>query len=116
MKKTLFLIFFIFLFIAAPAFAQTENEIVFLGLELEKLLSLVNALVSITLFIITFLALKRDGRKKLLYISIAFLVFAIRSFLVSLELFIEEIPYIDPIAAVLEFIALMSFFFGVFKK
>ena len=115
-QKNISLIFFSFLFLIPIALAQDlENSPELFGVEMELLLSLVNILVSLILFIITFLAFRRDGRNRLLYVSIAFLIFAVKSFLVSLELFVE-IGFIDPIAVVLESLALMSFFIGVFKK
>jgi hypothetical protein len=93
-----------------------EEEIEIFGLELEKVLTLMNAWLSLFLFIVAFIAYRRDGRKRLFYVSLAFLLFAIKSFLISSELFIPEIPYIDPIAVILEFGVLLSFFYGVLKK
>jgi hypothetical protein len=108
----------VFILFSPLALAQ-EDEISkspeILGVELELLLSAVNVLVASILFIITFLAFKRDGRQRLFYVSLAFLIFAVKSLLVSLELFVE-IGFIDPIAVFLEFLALLSFFIGVFKK
>ena len=117
MKINLICLISLLLISLAPAvFAQDiENSPELFGIELELLLGLINSIVSLILFIITFLAFKRDGRDRLLYVSIAFLIFSIKSFLVSLELFVE-IGLIDPIAVILEFVALMSFFIGVFKK
>lgn len=95
---------------------DNDGDIEILGLELEKLLSLINGLLAIILFIVAITAYRRDGRKRLLYVSIAFLLFAIKGFLVSSELFIPEIELIDPIVTILESAIILSFFFGVLKK
>ena len=88
----------------------------FLGLELEKVIMFLTGLVALVLFTITFAAYRRDKRPKLFYISIAFLLFAVKSLMLSSELFIEQIECFEPIAIVLELLALISFFYGVFRK
>ena len=100
------------------AIAEDEDikDIKLLGLELEKLISLVNGLLSTILFVVALIAYKRDGRKRILFVSIAFLLFAIKNFLVASELFIPEIELIDPLATILEFAIILTFFFGVLKK
>ena len=96
--------------------AQEDEDIEIFDLELEKLVALINAWLSVLLFTLTFIAYKRDGRKRLFYVSLAFLLFAIKSFIMSSELFIQEIHWIDPVAVALEFAILLSFFYGVLKK
>ena len=105
-------------FFSFGVFAQEEekNEAEFLGFELESILFMIGAWLSLFLFLITFAAYKRDGRKRLFFISLGFLLFALKNFMVSSELFIGEIEWFDPTAVVLEFAALLSFFFGVLKK
>ena len=116
----LIFIFLSFLLTSMPIVSAAEEEAkditVLGGLELEKLLNLVNGLIALILFIIVFMAYKRDGRRRFLYVSIAFLLFSIKGFLVASELFIPEIPLLDPIIVLLEFIIILSFFFGVLKK
>jgi len=109
----------IFLFLLPGVLGQLEEEgddPEFLGFEIEKLLSLINGLLALALFIITFVTYRREYRLRLLYVSIAFLLFSIRSFLKAHELFIEEIGWIDPITVFLDFIVLLVFFYGIFKK
>jgi hypothetical protein len=86
------------------------------GLELEKVLMMITAWISIFLFVLTFMAYKRDGRKRLLYVALGFLLFAIKNFLISSELYLPEISWFDPTAVALEFVAILSFFFGVIKR
>lgn len=117
MKKIIALIILVVLNLNI-IYAQTEEskDIEFLGLELEKLVMLITAFVSTILFIFTISAYKRDGRSKLLYISIAFLLFSIKSFMLSSELFIQPAQWIEPSAILLELLAIISFFYGVLKK
>ncbi len=119
MKKTMFAIsVLLILFSSIPlTISQSEDgNYLIKGFELEKLVALLNAWISIFLFVLAFLAYKRDGRKRLLYVSIAFLLFAIKSFLISSELFFPEVEWFDPLSTLLELGVLLSFFYGVLKK
>ena len=62
------------------------------------------------------LAYIRTGRTKLLYVSAAFLLFAIKGFLMGSEIFFGEFPGVDIITSVLDFAILLAFFFGVIKR
>ena len=75
------------------------DDIEVLGFELEKLLNLGSGLLATGLFIATSLAYKRTGNKRLIYVSAAFLLFAVKGFLTSHELFFGEWPWVDPIAS-----------------
>ncbi|MEK6926350.1 MAG: hypothetical protein AABW50_03670 [Nanoarchaeota archaeon] len=98
-------------------FAQEEKaDFAVFGLELEKLISLINGILASILFIVSLTAYKRDGRKRLLFVSIAFALFAVRSFLLAYELIGESISILDPIATVIDFFVILSFFYGVFKN
>jgi hypothetical protein len=121
MKIKIFIMtFIIFAFIIAPSLVSAQEEVSgedigLLGIELELLISLITGVIALVLFCITFLAFQRDGRERFLYISIAFLLFAIKSFLVFSEVFVE-IELIDPVAIFLELIVILLFFFGVIRK
>jgi hypothetical protein len=119
MKKTKILgLFFLVLALIIPlTHAATEQEdIEIFGIELELILAMINAWIALFLFVITFIAYRRDGRKRLFFVSLAFLLFSIKSFLVSSEMFIPEIPWLDPTVIILEFIVIILFFYGVLKK
>lgn|SRR3989344_463821 len=119
-KKIIGLLIFIVIvlsFFSIHVNAQEEDGNYLLkGFELEKILFSVNAMLSVFLFVVAIAAYRRDGRNRLLFVSVGFLLFAIKNFLVSSELFFPEIEWFDPFAVVLEFLALLSFFFGVLKK
>src|SRR3989344_6949103 len=105
-------IFFLLIAFLTPVVSAAEDDgnIELFGFELEKLLSLATGLLATVLFITAFIAYKRDGKKRLLYVSIAFLLFALKGFLVSSELFIPVSDIIDSIAVILEFAAILTFF------
>ena len=86
------------------------------GFEVEKLISLINGILALILFTLTSISYTRTASSRLLFVSFAFALFAIRSLLVAYELIGQEIPFVDPITVVLDFVAMLSFFFGVLKK
>lgn len=103
--------------LAPFAFAQEEDDdLEVFGFELEKLLNLGSGLLSTGLFIVTLAAHARSNNKRLLYVSFAFALFAVKGFLTSLELFMPEFSWVDPVASMLNFAILLSFFIGVIKK
>jgi hypothetical protein len=108
-------------FISSNVLAQQEGEedrrdFKVFGFELEKLIALVNAWLSLFLFVVTFIAYKRDGRKRLFFVSLAFLLFSIKSFMLGSELFFPEVEWFDPVGKFLEFFMVLSFFYGVIRK
>lgn len=117
MDNRFFTILIISLIILPTILAQEDKgDINIKGIELEKVLSFINGIIAFILFLITFVSYKRNGRNRLLFVSIAFFIFSIRSFLVSSELFISNIEWIDPISIVLDLIVLLLFFSGILKK
>jgi len=115
MKKLVFIL--VFLLMANSSFAQLEDDDPsVLGLEIEKLLNLGSGILATALFALTWLAYKKTGNKRLVYVSMAFLLFAAKGFLTSLELFSIEFSWIDPVASFLNFAILLAFFFGIVKK
>ena len=118
--KTLCIILILLIQLPLPvlaAEAEDQNQdITVLGFELEKLLNLGSGLLAIALFVLTLSAYKRSKNKRLLYVSIAFLLFAIKGILMSMEILFGDWTWVDPVASVLDFAILLSFFFGILKK
>ena len=110
------ILFFNFSAVHALAESDGNEDTMFLGLELDKLIAFVNGVLAFVLFLITFVAYRREYRKRLLYVSVAFALFSIRSFLMSSELFMPEISWVDPVSTVLDFVILLTFFLGLLKK
>jgi hypothetical protein len=112
------LLLVVIVFVSTNVIAQEEDggDIEILGFELEKILAMLNAWIALFLFIVAFIAYRRDGRQRLLFVSVAFLLFSIKSFMLASELFFPEVSWFDPVGKILEFGALLSFFFGVLRK
>ena len=102
--------------IAFAAALEEADDFEVYGLELEKLLNLGSGLLATGLFIVTMLAYTRTKRQRLLYVGGAFFLFAVKSFLMSSELFFGEWLWVDPTASALNFAVLLSFFIGLTKK
>jgi hypothetical protein len=99
------------------ALAEELEDFKIFGLEAEKLFNFGSGLLAIVLFALTGIAYKRTKRKKLAYVSLAFMFFAVKGILMSTELFLGDwAAWIDPVASFLDFAILLSFFFGVTKK
>ena len=107
----------VFIQLSSIALAEEFEDFAVFGLELEKLLNLGSGILATGLFILIVIAYKRTKRKRLAYVSLAFLLFAVKGFLMSTELFFGDwASWIDPLASFLDFAILLSFFFGVIKK
>ena len=123
MNKKLFvflaLIFILTISLSTAAYAQEDffdDDIMVFGLELEKLLNFGAGLLALVLLYLTAVAYKRTGKKRLLYVSAAFGIFAVKGFLTAHELFFEEWEFVDPIASLLSFAVMICFFMGLIKK
>lgn len=121
MKKHFILAGLLFILFLTPfAFAEentTESgdwEIG--GLEVEKLLNLGSGILATALCFVTLSAYKTTNRKRLLYVAIAFALFAIKGFLTSTELFFGDWTWVDPVASMFNFGILLAFFVGIIKK
>lgn len=99
----------------AAAEGDFEDPEIF-GLEVEKLLFFVSAHLALALAVLTLIAYLRTKKSRLIFVTSAFFLFSAKLFLLSLELFIEEIPGIDIVAAFFDFAILLAFFYGVIKK
>jgi hypothetical protein len=124
-KKNPLLIIFLFLLVSVlfshlilAAEQTTENDLkVLSGIELDNVITLLSSILAVILFSLTLLAYKRTGRNKLIYIALAFLLFAIKGFLISSDIFfLNKGAWVDPVANFLDFAILISFFCGMIKK
>lgn len=118
MKKTAFFVIIAILVIQLSSFvfAQEGDEFMVFNLEAEKLLNLGSGILALALFIVSLVAYKRTKLKKLVYISTAFGIFAVKSLLISMELFFGDLSWTDPVASILDFGILLAFFAGMLKR
>lgn len=108
---------FVFLILSLPVFAEEfDEDWVLFGIEGEKLFNLCSGALALLLFVLTAVAYSRTRNGRLLYVSFAFFLYAIKGVLLSLELFFGEWGWVDPVAAVLDFFILLCFFRGILKK
>jgi len=116
--STTFAFFLLVGIFSTHAFAENENEITVLsGIELDNIITLISSILSIILFTLTFVAYKQSGKSKLSYIAAAFLLFAIKGFVLSSDMvFVYAVNWMDPAAHLLDFAILLLFFSGIIKK
>ena len=114
-----FVFFILISFLSIQVLAQSTDgkDVLFHGTELDNIITLFSSIIAVILFVFTFIAYKRTGRNKLIYVAAAFLLFAIKGFIQTSDMFITySINWIDPIATILDFAVLLLFFFGIIKK
>ena len=81
-----------------------DNESSDSGIGIDELVLIGSSLLAMGLFILTFIAYKRDGRKRLLYVATAFLLFFIKGILLSIDAFSpQKGVWADPLANFLDF-------------
>src|SRR4030095_2246375 len=108
-------LFLILFFSLSSAFDLTADVIVY-GFELDKVLNLLSGVLSLGLFILTVMAYQRTRSRRLLFVSLAFLLFAAKGFLTSSELFFGDWGLVDSVASIMDFAILLSFFAGIIGK
>ena len=117
-RPLIFLSFLLIFLFSFPVSAQDDegDDIKVYDFELDKLLSLGSGMLALALFIFTRIAYKRTQNKRLSYVSVAFLLFAIKGFAIAHELVFAEWPLIDVFSNILDFAILIIFFLGIIKK
>jgi Co/Zn/Cd efflux system component len=122
MKKMLFLMIILAVLLSSSILALTEQtangEDVQLrnGLDLEQLLNFGSGILALVLFALTVTAYKRSKNNRLIFVSVAFLLFAVNGILISSQLLFGDWAWIDPIVSIINFAILVCFFFGILKK
>ncbi|MDP1694458.1 MAG: hypothetical protein Q8L34_02865 [Candidatus Woesearchaeota archaeon] len=116
MKSTPFLFLFFFLCSSFVVAEDTTTNLTIYNLEVEKLLNLGSGLLALLLAFLTWSAYTRTGNNRLSYVSLAFVLFALKGFLLAHELFFGEWPLIDTVTSILDFFILLAFFIGIIKK
>ncbi len=118
-RKIFLLSLFLILLTLPLVFAQESEEagdLEIFDIEVEKLLNLGSGLLATALCIVTLFAYQTTKRNRLLWVSIAFALFAIKGYITAIELFGIELVWIDPFASMLNFGILLAFFAGILKK
>lgn len=121
MKKTIVMAavaMFVSVLLSSVAVAQEleGDDLSIFGLEVEKLLNLGSGMLATILCGLTVAAYRRTDSSRLLYVGIAFFLFAVKGFLTSLELLSIDLTWVDPTSSFLNFAILLCFFAGIVKK
>ncbi len=108
----------VMLVLVVPIFAQEASDtITVFGLDANSIIVALTSLLALALGIISFMAYRRDGRSKYLFVVLAFLLFALKGvLLVGSDLFSLTQPFLDITAHLLDFGVLLCFFAGIIKK
>lgn len=111
--------FILITFFSVQILAETNEgkDVLFQGTDLDNIITLISSVLALILFGLTLIAYKRTQRSKLIYVAVAFLLFAIKGFIQTSDSFITyTVNWIDPIANVFDFVILILFFIGIIKK
>lgn len=94
-----------------------EQGIIMFVINLEVMISIISCVIAIFLFALSSLAYRKEKRSRLLFVMIAFFLFAIKGILFSIiEVFFETEMSLEWIALTLDFGILIMFFVGLIKK
>ena len=86
------------------------------GISIDTLISIATSILAVILFVISAIAYKKDKRKRLLFVTGAFFLFAVKGFLIVTDEFFPRTGWPEPVAHLLDFGILILFFSGLAKK
>ena len=99
-----------------PCKAQEGTEAAY-GIDIDSLITMAAGVLAIILFVISAIAYKKDKRRRLLYVTGAFLLFAAKGLLIASDVFFPQKGWwVDPTAHMLDFGILLMFFLGLIKE
>lgn len=93
-----------------------EDAIIGFGITLDILITIATSILAVILFVISAIAYKKDKRKRLLFVTGAFFLFAVKGFLIVADEFFPQTGWPEPVAHFLDFGILILFFSGLAKK
>jgi hypothetical protein len=122
--KNILLVGIIIFLVFVSSFALLGNNILDCedGIEIgsvigiDTLISIATSILAVFLFVISAIAYKKDKRKRLLFVTGAFLLFALKGFLIVADEFSPQTGWPEPLANLLDFGILILFFSGLVKK
>ncbi|VVB89805.1 Uncharacterised protein [uncultured archaeon] len=93
-----------------------EEAIIGFGITADTLITIATSILAVILFVISAIAYKKDKRKRLLFVTGAFFLFAVKGFLIVTDEFFPRTGWPEPVAHLLDFGILILFFSGLAKK
>lgn len=122
-NKNIILVGIIITLVLAGSFAlldknkfDGEEGIIGSGIGIDTLITIATSILAIILFVISAIAYKKDKRTRLLFVTGAFFLFAIKGFLIVADEFSPQTGWPEPVAHLLDFGILILFFSGLVKK
>ncbi len=111
------ILMFVFVVLANLASAATVSEAGGWVESLDDYVGVVTALLALILGCLSYIAYKRDGRAKFLFIVAAFFIFALKGLLVATSDFLSfQRPTAELIGDIMDAVSLVCFFLGIIKK
>lgn len=86
------------------------------GIGIDTLITIATSILAIILFAISAIAYKKDRRRRLIFVTGAFFLFAVKGFLIAADEFFPQTGWPEPVAHLLDFGILILFFSGLTKK
>jgi hypothetical protein len=86
------------------------------GIGIDTLITIATSILAVILFLISAIAYKKDKRKRLIFVTGAFFLFAVKGFLITVDEFFPQKGWPEPVAHLLDFGILILFFSGLVKK
>ena len=86
------------------------------GIGIDTLITIATSILAVILFVISAIAYKKDKRTRLLFVTGAFFLFAVKGFLIVADEFSPQTGWPEPVAHLLDFGILILFFSGLAKK
>lgn len=93
-----------------------DEAIIGFGITIDTLITIATSILAVILFVISAIAYKKDKRKRLLFVTGAFFLFAVKGFLIVADEFSPQTGWPEPVAHMLDFGILILFFSGLVKK
>jgi len=93
-----------------------EGTIFGSGIGIDTLITIATSILAVILFLISAIAYKKDKRTRLLFVTGAFFLFAVKGFLIVADEFFPQTGWPEPVAHLLDFGILILFFSGLAKK
>jgi hypothetical protein len=94
-----------------------DNDLTIYGLGAEVVISILVSALAVFLFVISAMAYRKSGKRRLLFVTAAFFVFVVKGFLIALnDLPSIEVQWIESAASLFDFAILLLFFSGLVKE
>ncbi|HSU72320.1 MAG TPA: hypothetical protein VLJ21_00545 [Candidatus Binatia bacterium] len=96
---------------------ETSDVPIYAGLDISDIIAICSSVLAAILGVISIIAYQRDRRGKLLFLTVAFFLFAAKGVLIIVsDVLLWEQFALDVIAGLLDFAVLLCFFASIMKR